>query len=105
MKINNFYFGGFFAFLALCSFLHFNPFGVSSMKTESLIAENVKALADTKPDNEGTGGENPHGGGLANKHCPIWNVNYEYNLGFEVKVGCSTGGDYKCEAGACPHGF
>lgn len=64
-------------------------------KTESdLLLSNVEALAN-----------NEHSGGLANSYCPIWNVTIETGGGvFTIpKVTCTTGGEYKCKDGKCPH--
>ncbi|MBQ8603146.1 MAG: hypothetical protein IJ413_11525 [Bacteroides sp.] len=56
---------------------------------------NVEALAD---------GENDScKGGVANVRCPIWDIRYSASWN-GPSVDCYTGGDWKCEAGTCPHG-
>ena len=42
------------------------------------------------------------GGILANKCCPIWNVEYTPGLPWPT-ITCKTGGEYQCEDCVCPN--
>lgn len=45
-------------------------------------------------------GDDCQPGGLANKYCPYWDVEYEFTGGLvkpSWKVTCKTGGSFKCE--------
>lgn len=57
---------------------------------------NVEALAQSGESSSCTGG-------TANKHCPIWNIKTTTSWKGPT-VECSTGGQWKCEGGTCPHG-
>ena len=56
----------------------------------------------TSGSNSSTGNVVDHGN-LADKHCPIWNVQIIIAGGGWAHV-CTTGGEYKCFEGPCPHG-
>lgn len=57
---------------------------------------------EVDPDPAG-GGSECGPGGLANKHCPYWDVEYEYYSGFppfippSITVTCKTGGEFICD--------
>ena len=76
-----------------------------------LLKANIEALANDPnnpmnpvDDPEGGGGGCPSGG-MANKKCNYWNVTYISTLiPPSITVSCTTGGSWKCESGACPHG-
>lgn len=57
-----------------------------------LVLANIEALA-----------AEDHAGDVANKYCPIWNVTYTESWS-GTTVSCTTGGQYKCAKGTCPHG-
>lgn len=62
-----------------------------------LAMANVEALANEENSSDCSGG------GVANVHCPIWNIKYSTDFTGPT-IECSTGGSYKCEDGTCPHG-
>ena len=76
-------------------------YGIYTSQQESGLSElalaNIEALANGESSN------NCSGGGVANVHCPIWNIKYSVDF-TGPNIECSTGGSYKCEDGTCPHG-
>lgn len=76
--------------LVASSVVYFQKYSKASAFSELVLA-NIEALAETE-----------HGGGTADKHCPIWEISYTTSF-TGVSVTCTTGGDFRCEAGQCPH--
>lgn len=67
------------------------------VETSDLAMANVEALANEESSSSCSGG------GVANVHCPVWNIKYSVDF-TGPNIECSTGGTYKCEKGTCPHG-
>lgn len=42
-------------------------------------------------------------GNVADKRCPIWDVQVVFAYGKWAQA-CTSGGGYKCDPGTCPHG-
>ena len=78
----------------------------SSSEETSSTSTSTETSTTTTASTSSTAVDHTKGTGLANKHCPIWTISYTFNTSLipSSSVSCTTGGEYKCEAGVCPHG-